>query len=179
MTSIPDLVSEERNRLIATLTGLTEQQWPMPSLCAGWTVRDVTAHLLMPYEFSVPAFLGKMVGACFSFDRLADRWARRDRRSGQELIAALAATDGAKFNVPGAGEAAPFSHILAHSEDIRHPLGIPSESNLESSNIVLTQLARFANSDLVDGVRFQSTDTDWISGHGPPRWREPWPRSSP
>ena len=169
MTSqIPALVDEERNRLITDLTGLTEEQWRTPSLCAGWTVRDVTAHLLMPYELSVPAFLTKMVAARFSFDRLADRWARSDTRSSQELIAALAATSSAKFNVPGAGEAAPLCHLLAHGEDIRRPLSIRTEPNTESSNAVLTQLARFAKSHLVNGLQFQSTDTGWSSGQGLP-----------
>ena len=165
-SQIPALVDEERNRLIADLTGLTEQQWHTPSLCAGWTVRDVTAHLLMPYELSVPAFLTKMIAARFSFDRLADRWARRDPRSSQELITALAATSAAKFNVPGANEAAPLCHLLAHGEDIRRPLGIRGQTNVESSNAALPELARFAKSELVKGLRFQSTDTDWSWGQG-------------
>lgn len=166
VSQIPALVDEERTLLITDLTGLTEQQWNTPSLCAGWTVRDVTAHLLMPYELSVPAFLTKMIAARFSFDRLADRWARDDPRSSQELIAALAATSAKKFNVPGANEAAPLCHLLAHGEDIRRPLGIRGQTNAESSNAALPQLTRFAKSELVEGLRFQSTDTDWSSGQG-------------
>ena len=166
ISQISALVNEERNRLLTDLTGLTEQQWHTQSLCTGWTVRDVTAHLLMPYELSVPAFLTKMVAARLNFDRLADRWARRDQRSSQELITALAATSAVKFNVPGANEAAPLSHLLAHGEDIRRPLGIRAHTNAESSNAALTQLARFAKSKLAEGLRFQSTDTDWSSGHG-------------
>lgn len=166
ISEIPALVNEERNRLIADLAGLTEQEWHTPSLCTGWTVRHVTAHLLMPYELSVPAFLTKLVAARLSFDRLADRWARRDSRSSQELITALAATSSVKFNVPGANEAAPLSHLLAHGEDIRRPLGIRARANIDSSNVVLTQLVHFANSELVEGLRFQSTDTDWSYGQG-------------
>lgn len=46
MTSqVPALVDEGRHRLITDLTGSTEEQWRTPSLCVGWTVRDVTAHL--------------------------------------------------------------------------------------------------------------------------------------
>ena len=165
-SQVPALVDEERSRLIADLSGLTEQQWSTPSLCAGWTVREVTAHLLMPYELSVPAFLTKMIAARFNFDRLADRWARRDPRSSHELITALAATSAVKFNVPGANEAAPLCHLLAHGEDIRRPLGIQAQTNVESLNVALTQFARFAKSKLVEGLRFQSTDTDWSSGQG-------------
>ncbi|MCZ2404618.1 maleylpyruvate isomerase family mycothiol-dependent enzyme [Paenarthrobacter sp. Z7-10] len=134
----------------------------------GWSVRDVAAHLLMPYELSVPGFVVRLIAARFNFDRLADRWARRDRRTGQELITSLAATTSVKFNVPGAGETAPLCHLLAHGEDIRRPLGIRTETNAESANAALPELARFAKSGLVDGLQFRSTDTGWSSGGGLP-----------
>lgn len=38
-------VTRQRLRMEAMLTGLTEDQWSMPSRCDGWTVRDVVAHL--------------------------------------------------------------------------------------------------------------------------------------
>lgn len=39
-----------RNRLLAVdmFAGLTDEQWSTPSLCAGWTVREVCAHLIPP-----------------------------------------------------------------------------------------------------------------------------------
>jgi hypothetical protein len=37
--------------MFATLT--PPEQWRMPSLCAGWTVREVAAHLLEPLETEV------------------------------------------------------------------------------------------------------------------------------
>ena len=35
------IVHHERAALAADLASLTEPQWTTPSLCAGWTVRDV------------------------------------------------------------------------------------------------------------------------------------------
>ena len=42
----------EANRLLAAdmFAGLTEEQWLTPSLCAGWTVREVAAHLVPDAE---------------------------------------------------------------------------------------------------------------------------------
>ncbi len=40
------MVHTERAALIDDLAGLTEDQWASPSLCAGWTVHDVAAHLV-------------------------------------------------------------------------------------------------------------------------------------
>lgn len=55
----------------------------------------------MPYELSVPGLLRRIVPARFDFDRLADRWARADRRTGPRLAVALGATTAAGFAVRG------------------------------------------------------------------------------
>ena len=53
-----------------------------PTLCGGWSVKDLVVHLLMPYELSVPRFLGRLAAAGFRFDTMAEA-----------LDAALAAPD--------------------------------------------------------------------------------------
>ena len=40
-------VRDERVDVLALLRSLEPQQWDAPSLCAGWRVRDVAAHLLI------------------------------------------------------------------------------------------------------------------------------------
>ena len=42
--------------LVDLLESLTPSQWNAPSLCAGWRVRDVVSHVLMPYELTTPRF---------------------------------------------------------------------------------------------------------------------------
>lgn len=79
---IETVYAAERDLLVAQLRTLTEAQWATPSLCDGWTVRDVTAHLLMPYELSLPRFMVGILRSRFGFDRFADRWARDDARTG-------------------------------------------------------------------------------------------------
>ena len=46
MTDVWLLVHAERAALIDDLVGLTDAQWAHPSLCEGWTVHDVAAHLV-------------------------------------------------------------------------------------------------------------------------------------
>ena len=43
MTAL-ELARDERLAFADFLAGLTPEQWAAPSLCAGWTVRDVAAH---------------------------------------------------------------------------------------------------------------------------------------
>jgi uncharacterized protein (TIGR03083 family) len=38
-------IDSQRLRTADLLEGLSEEQWRHPSLCDGWTVRDVAAHL--------------------------------------------------------------------------------------------------------------------------------------
>jgi uncharacterized protein (TIGR03083 family) len=40
------VVHAERRALAADLADLTPEQWETPSLCAGWSVHDVLAHMV-------------------------------------------------------------------------------------------------------------------------------------
>ena len=44
MRDVKELARAERTQLATLLHSLTPQQWQTPSLCAGWSVRDVVAH---------------------------------------------------------------------------------------------------------------------------------------
>ena len=41
-----DLFPGERRELLSVLDSLTPEQWQAPTVCAGWSVRDIAAHLL-------------------------------------------------------------------------------------------------------------------------------------
>jgi uncharacterized protein (TIGR03083 family) len=171
MTDIEALIDIERNRLLEVLGKLDDQQWNAPSLCAGWRVRDVVVHLLMPYQLSVPRFLAKMAAARFKFDTMAGRWATGDTRSHAQLMDALRATKGARFNIPGAPPEAPLSHLVIHAEDIYRPLGIDHTINPRSANIVLNQMItpqarRSLKPGLLEGLAFSAHDSGWSYGTG-------------
>ncbi|WP_244360941.1 maleylpyruvate isomerase family mycothiol-dependent enzyme [Microbispora triticiradicis] len=77
-TDIRRMIAAERRELADLLSGLPPQAWDAPSLCAGWRVREVVAHLTLPYRHSGPRVLAGLVTTRGNFDRLADRLARRD-----------------------------------------------------------------------------------------------------
>lgn len=171
MNDIETLVDAESEHLIAALEDLDHGQWNAPSLCAGWSIRDVVIHLLMPYELSFPRFLLKMAAARFNFDRLAYRWATEDARSAAEASSALRGTAQQRFGIPGAPPEAPLSHLVIHAEDVYRPLGLRLGPSPASAIIVLDQQTgpRFRGSlpaGLLDGLAYTATDTDWTFGEG-------------
>jgi uncharacterized protein (TIGR03083 family) len=65
------VITEQRLSLADLLEELSDEEWEVPSLCAGWRVRDVAAHVAMaPQVPSVWSMLADGVRARGSFHRL-------------------------------------------------------------------------------------------------------------
>lgn len=73
------LVHAERRALIEDLTDLTRAQWEQASLCAGWAVRDVAAHLVNNAKATRWGVVRDMARARFDFDRQTAAGVERER----------------------------------------------------------------------------------------------------
>lgn len=62
-------IATERRRLADELSGLTTEQWNTQSQCDAWTVRDVAAHLVTPFQMSTPKFVFTLIKNRTNFDR--------------------------------------------------------------------------------------------------------------
>lgn len=118
----------ERERLAALLADLTPEQWDAPSLCAGWRVREVVAHITYPFRTTPLRFFTGLAAARFSFNRLSDTAARRDaaRMPADELLRCLRENVRHPWQPPGGGQAGALSHDVIHGLDITEPLGLPA-----------------------------------------------------
>jgi uncharacterized protein (TIGR03083 family) len=113
-----------RRRAADLLAGLTAEQWGTPSLCAGWTVRVLAGHLLMPVELPFGRLAVAVVRSRGSLDRAVDTASRRlARRPPAELVAALRAGADARVAPPFLGAAGPVTHASDHLRDAARPLG--------------------------------------------------------
>ena len=63
------MVHAERTALIADLARLDDNAWDTASLCDGWSVHDVVAHLVDVAMTTRVGFLVDMARARFDFDR--------------------------------------------------------------------------------------------------------------
>jgi len=73
-------IADERRGLAALLSELTGEQQATQSLCRGWTVHDVAAHLVVPLEVSTPKFVLAMLACRGNFDRANVRLTRQQAR---------------------------------------------------------------------------------------------------
>jgi uncharacterized protein (TIGR03083 family) len=164
-------VAAERRAQVDLYASLTEDDWDRPSLCAGWRVREVLAHVTMPFRYSLPRVAWETVKARGSFDRMADHRARVDARqlSSAQLWESLRDNVGHPWAPPGGGPLGALSHDVIHGLDVSTPLGREDVVSPERIGMVLAGLrprqVAFFGVDL-DAVRLRADDIDWSYGSG-------------
>lgn len=161
----------ERRRLVGLLETLSPQQWAAPSLCDGWRVREVVAHITMPYRHSTLRVLRGMIAARGRFDVFADRIARADTAalSDTELLASLRRNIEHPWRPPGGGQAGALSHDVIHGLDITEPLGLPAPPPARIAAVLDhagPRNLKFFGVDL-RATRLEATDADVAVGADP------------
>jgi uncharacterized protein (TIGR03083 family) len=171
------LWKDQQDRLVAQARAFDDTQWNAPSLCGGWKVRHVMAHMTYGFATPLPKVLAKMAAyrgnvARASFDvsiELGDRLGRdelialydRARRSPKGIGRVLKAQDGYADNV-------------LHELDMRRGAGTApvtpfSEEALraELDALCAVQSKLFAPARTAQGLALRATDVDWHAGSGP------------
>lgn len=157
------------------LERLTEADWQHPSLCDGWTIRDVAAHLtLQQMGFGdLLRMLPKYRGG--GMNRLIGESAR-DKAAVpvDRLIGEIRAMAGSRRHNLGVTSRDTLIDIVVHGQDIALPLGlalvVPVDAAAEAATRVSTLGARM--SSVFHPVpwrrhRLTATDTRWSVGDGP------------
>ncbi len=117
-------VHHERHMLVADLESLRPEQWRTASLCPGWDVHDVLAHLVDTAKTTRLGFIRRMVAARFDFDNdNASGVAREKATDPQETLAGLRAVM-LRTSTPPVALATRLVEAFVHGEDIRRPLGL-------------------------------------------------------
>jgi uncharacterized protein (TIGR03083 family) len=175
MTEDADLqpaVAAEFLALADLLDSATDAQWDMLSLCAGWRVREVIAHMTMAARYPEDKFMAELRRCDFDFGRLSNEIASRDAAlPPSQLVANLRSEVMQHWTPPGGGYHGALNHVVIHGLDVTVPLGVPRRSPDTTIRIVLDDLTRggvhqhFSTS--IEGRSLQATDLDWSYGSGP------------
>ncbi|MFJ9811698.1 maleylpyruvate isomerase family mycothiol-dependent enzyme [Streptomyces sp. NPDC101158] len=164
-------MAAERRELADLFEGLRDDQWNAPTLCAGWRVREVVAHMSTGFRLSLPATLGELIRARGSLHRMTDRVARRDAaaHSVGELCAFLRDNADHRWTPPVGGHVAALGHDVVHGLDVTVPLGLDRRVPADRLRVLLDATGpsglRFFGVDL-RGVRLCAADLDWSYGSG-------------
>jgi uncharacterized protein (TIGR03083 family) len=171
---MPDLrhhATAERADLLALLEELSPAQWEAASLCPGWRVRDVVAHVYSYDELSRGDLARRFVQARFNPTRINDVClAAYADLSPAELVHLARRCVEPRGLPAGFGGGIALTDGMIHQQDIRRPLGLPRAIPPDRLRATL----EFAKTAPVirgfwhrRGLRMVAEDVDWSTGSGP------------
>jgi uncharacterized protein (TIGR03083 family) len=164
-------VAAGRRAIAALIESLDTEQLATPSLCAGWNVKTVAAHLVSDFEDGFWGFFVSGIrhgGVNRGIDALA-------RRRGEAPVAEIADTlrrrADYRLSPPVTGPLAGLTDVLVHGADIRIPLAIPHRANPEHVAWVLDFLTSrrqfgFLPRGRLRGIALVDEDTGHTWGTG-------------
>jgi uncharacterized protein (TIGR03083 family) len=154
------------------LDELSDAEWETPSLCAGWRVRDVAAHVaLAPQAPSIWAMTADAVRAVGRFHRLNhDVAVRHAQRPVSDLVDELRRyADSRRLPIVTNYRNILFD-TLVHAQDIALPLGrqlpMPPEAAAAAATRVWTMGWPFWARRRLRAVRLVANDVNWSVGAG-------------
>ncbi|MCP2247532.1 maleylpyruvate isomerase family mycothiol-dependent enzyme [Lentzea aerocolonigenes] len=170
-TAMWQTIDSERAATADLLAGLTDVEWTYPSLCEGWTVREVAAHLSFADRVGVGTAFKAFVRARGSFNRMVDQTARAEaRRPTAEIVANVRGAVEHHRLAPGQTLKNALMDIMVHTQDITLPLGIERHMPIDAAVVAAEDLWRmgfpFHARRRLAGHRLVATDADWSAGEG-------------
>ncbi|MEU4246120.1 maleylpyruvate isomerase family mycothiol-dependent enzyme [Amycolatopsis sp. NPDC026612] len=170
---IQDLIAAERRELAVVLEELAPSRWAEPTLCAGWRVAEVVAHMTMPFRISTGRFVRELVKSGGRFNVMADRVARREAAElpREALVASLRDNAHHPWRPPGGGAEGALSHDVIHGLDITTALQLDRRVPLDRLEVVFAAMkpkqVKYFGTDLT-GIALRADDLDWSYGTGTP-----------
>jgi uncharacterized protein (TIGR03083 family) len=160
------MFDEEFEASVELANGFTDDQWSTPSLCPGWTVRDVVVHLAYhTHRSGLKETLGNL-------DKTTAMMVERENASSREGLLRWFGSPPAPGERTANGT---LAELVIHQQDMRRPIALPREypeDVLWSSLDLCT--TRQGNIFVVDrrfrlgrGLRLVATDLGWTTGKGP------------
>lgn len=164
-------LSAARLDLLVVLEQLEDRDWDKRTLCEGWRVRDVAAHVAQAPELKVGKVLGGMLKARGNVEKMVDEQARRGGdREPIEILDQLRANVANDHVPPGTTAEKLLVDTVIHSLDITHPngweLNLPADRVRWALSTFVKLSGPFKGKERAEGLHFDTTDVDWRCGCG-------------
>lgn len=167
-------VADSRCAIADVLDELSDEEWNRPSLCEGWRVRDVAAHVAM--GANPPGIVFGLKWAVrtrgrfhvMNHDMAVDHSARPTAEITAELREHAASR---KVAIPGlVDHRVTLTDVAVHGFDIALPLdkaySVPAGAAAFAADFVWTTGWPFFARRRLKGFRLKATDADWTAGDG-------------
>ena len=165
-------VAAQRAILADELDRLGADQWNEPSLCQGWQVRHVVAHLIGEATTTRTRAVAGVVRHGFRLNAFIRSDAlRRGEQPPARLAAAYRSTIHLRTGPPGKTPTNALVGTVCHTSDIFRPLGRTTPFDPQLLALAARRLARagypIGARKRISGLRLTATDTDFELGAGP------------
>jgi uncharacterized protein (TIGR03083 family) len=162
-------IDNERSWLADLLESLPQASWDKPSLCEGWSVRDVGAHLTFSHA-RLRDLMWPAVRTGLRYNAMIKYTAVRSPLTHEQIVSTLRGFVGSRRRVRFVTDLEPLLDVLVHTQDICVPLGIqhpmPVDAAVAAADRVLSLRGPMRLWEPPRGVRFVATDADWVYGDG-------------
>ena len=171
MVDVWKVVHDERAALVQVLEPLSDEQWSMPSLCEGWSVHDVVAHVVDCARTDTWHLAKGLVRARFDLDRQNRLGLEREKGTPAQPLQRLRDVVPLTKTPPVKLETR-LVEAFAHGEDVRRPLGLRGDYPAEALDAALGYLVGASTKigggrQRVEGLRVEASDTGFAHGDGP------------
>lgn len=171
-TDLQTLVAPQLRSLADALAAQPPSVADEPSLCEGWSVKHVVAHMTMAARYDPPAFMNELAAAGHDFETLSQTIATRDGELPfAALLDDLRGNTMAAWAPPGGGAMGALTHAVIHGLDITGALDLPRTADDDATRLVLDTLTGGVAGHFgvdVTGRALEATDLDWHHGSGMP-----------
>lgn len=167
-------IHSERRALAASLGQLSPDQWRADSLCEGWSVLDVAAHVISNPEIGwaqMPAMVARNLGR--GYNSMIFREVKRlgAASTPESVLADFTKHAASTRHVPTTTVVEPLIDALVHHQDIVRPLSLGHEMAPRAAAIAADRCRALSplmgSRAVVKGTRMVATDLDWARGSGP------------
>jgi len=165
-------VDDQRRRLVELLEDLSDREWRQQSLCAGWTVRQVAAHVALqntPWSALPRAVLTAIRHRGINGAIHAEA-CRHAVLPIEQIIGEIRDRIGVWRPLPTVTYRETAIDYLVHTQDIAVPLGrsipMPVPTAVVATDRVWSSGRMFHPRRRFSGYRFVATDADFSAGQG-------------
>lgn len=165
-------IDDQRRRLVDLLEDLSDQGWQHPSLCEGWTVREVAAHVALQNTTwsAMPRGVLEMIKAGGMNGAIHAMACRHAKRPTERIVAEIRDRIGVWQPLPTLTYRESAIDYLVHLQDIAIPLGREQATPVDVASVAAERVWRsprmFHARHRFAGYRFVATDTEWSAGRG-------------